>query len=126
MAAAWGAAAEVPKKAPKPGTEVAAPSAAVRSGLFRTWPPVEEKFPGVRAVPFARKKNRRGPSELKVSTGLVAPPVKIPGSVSFGPASQRLRRRWPRRRHGDREFDPLWLRSAGLAQYQGEGTVPWP
>src|ERR1044072_8339227 len=75
IAAACGAAADVPKNELNPGTEVSTPSAAVMSGLARTAPPVELKLPGVMAVPFALKKTRRGPSELKVSTGLVEPPL---------------------------------------------------
>ena len=62
MAAAWGAAAEVPVKEAKPGTEVETSSAAARSGFWRRTPPVEEKSPGVSAVPSASKKTRRGPS----------------------------------------------------------------
>ena len=46
------------------------------SGFWRTAPPVEEKLPGVMAVPSAWKKTRRVPSELKVSTGFAAPPMK--------------------------------------------------
>ena len=53
IAAACGAAAEVPWKSEKPGVEVETPSAAVRSGLFSTFPPVDEKFPGVIGVPSA-------------------------------------------------------------------------
>lgn len=46
------------------------------SGFWRTVPPVDKKFPGVIAEPSALKNTRLGPSELKVSTGLAAPPVK--------------------------------------------------
>src|SRR5947199_5275706 len=70
IAAACGAAADVPKNGlgnpPTPDTDT--PSAAVISGFDSTVPPVDEKFPGVRGVPSALKKNRRGPSELNVST----------------------------------------------------------
>src|SRR3989442_1128560 len=73
MAAACGAAADVPKnglgKPPTPVTET--PSAAVISGLFRTCPPVDEKLPTVIALPSLLKKIRRGPSELNVSTTLL-------------------------------------------------------
>jgi hypothetical protein len=64
MAAAWGAAAEVPQNGSNPGAETLTQSAAARSGFCRTVPPVDEKFPGVIAVPLARKNTRRGPSEL--------------------------------------------------------------
>jgi hypothetical protein len=43
------------------------PSAAATSGLRRSSPPVDVKFPGVIGVPSGRKKTRRGPSEVKVS-----------------------------------------------------------
>ena len=77
MAAAWGAAAEVPGKEAKPGTEVETSSAAARSGFWRRTPPVEEKSPGVSAVPSrVVNKTRRGPSELNGSTGFAGPPVK--------------------------------------------------
>src|SRR5258708_6536178 len=46
IAAACGADAEVPKKGRKLLTSVETPSAAVRSGFWRTTPPVEEKLPG--------------------------------------------------------------------------------
>src|SRR6185295_12337440 len=80
IAAACGAAAEVPKKVVgKPPTPVTdTPSAAVMSGFWRKVPPVDEKLPGVIAVPFSRKKILRGPSELKVSETLAA--VKGPGN----------------------------------------------
>src|SRR5215475_10118164 len=70
IAAACGAAAEVPKKGlGNPPTPVTAtPSAAVMSGFCKRSPPVFRKFPGVIGVPSAWKKMRRGPSELKVST----------------------------------------------------------
>src|SRR5262245_12703941 len=72
IAAACGAAADVPKKKvgnpPAPVTET--PSAAVRSGLFRSCPPEEVKLPGVNGVPSPAKKMRRGPSELNHSTAL--------------------------------------------------------
>jgi hypothetical protein len=51
IAAACGAAAEVPKKGLKPAVAVETPSAAVRSGFSRSWPPVERKLPGVMALP---------------------------------------------------------------------------
>src|SRR5215468_7976986 len=69
--AADGAAAEVPKNGFKPlpaGSVVCTPSAPVISGLLRTVPPVEEKFPGVMAEPSGLKKTRRGPSEVNSST----------------------------------------------------------
>ena len=53
IAAACGAAAEVPWKSAKPGVEVLTPSAAVTSGFCSTRPPVDEKFPGVIAAPSA-------------------------------------------------------------------------
>src|SRR5512135_1814795 len=68
IAAACGAAAEVPKKVLKPGAAQLTPSAAVRSGFCASAPPVDEKFPGVIGVLSGLKKWRRGPSELKVST----------------------------------------------------------
>src|SRR5260370_40035961 len=76
IAPACGAAAEVPKngfKPPPAGNVVETPSAAVTSGLFRTVPPLvpNRKLPAVTGLPFALKKIRRGPSELKVSTWLV-------------------------------------------------------
>ena len=71
IAAAWGAAALVPEEGEKPLTEVVTPSAAVMSGLLRTAPPVDEKFPGVIGVPSALKNTRRGPSLLKISTTLL-------------------------------------------------------
>lgn len=78
IAAAWGAAAEVPQKVAKPGVAVLTQSAAAKSGFWRSSPPVAEKSPGVSGVPSARKKTRRGPSELKLSTGSLpsnAPPA---------------------------------------------------
>jgi hypothetical protein len=70
IAAACGAAAEVPKKGePNPPTPVTfTPSAAVTSGFCNNEPPVDRKFPGVTAELSALKKIRRGPSELNVST----------------------------------------------------------
>ena len=73
MAAACGAAAEVPGNGAKPGTEVVMRFAAAMSGFCLTVPPDEEKFPGVIGEPSGLKKMRRGPSELKVSTGFFAP-----------------------------------------------------
>src|SRR5580765_7806633 len=73
--AAEGAAADVPKNGFKPepaGKVVCTPSAPVISGLLRTVPPVDEKFPGVIGDPSALKKTRRGPSEVNNSTPLVA------------------------------------------------------
>jgi hypothetical protein len=67
IAAACGAAADVPKNGAKPGTPVLTPSAAVTSGFWRTMPPVELKSPGVNGVPSAAKNMRRGPSEVKRS-----------------------------------------------------------
>ncbi len=52
MAAACGAAAEVPLKEAKPGTEVVTSSAAAMSGFWRMAPPVEETLPGVMAAPL--------------------------------------------------------------------------
>ena len=53
MAPAWGAAAEVPQKLAKPGTEVLTQSAAVKSGFCSTLPPFVAKrtFPGVIGPP---------------------------------------------------------------------------
>src|SRR5262249_11692018 len=51
IAAACGAAADVPQNVPKPGVDVATQSAAAMSGFCTTSPPEEEKFPGVIAVP---------------------------------------------------------------------------
>src|SRR4030095_1151960 len=76
MAATCGAAADVPKKLRKFGREVDTPSAAAMSGFWYTSPPVEEESPGVRGVRSGWKKTRRGPSELKDSTGLTEPPTK--------------------------------------------------
>src|SRR4051812_23004853 len=74
IAAACGAAADVPKNDDgNPPTPVTlTPSAAVMSGFCRSTPPVEERFPAVYGEPSAAKNTRRGPSELKVSTTLVA------------------------------------------------------
>src|SRR6266567_2969549 len=86
--AALGAAADVPKNGfnPNPaGSVVVMPSAAVMSGLLRTVPPVEEKFPGVMGDPSALKMMRRGPSEVNSSTlfpvlnGLGKGPMGLPG-----------------------------------------------
>src|SRR5579863_4455147 len=73
-AAAAGAAASVPKNGlPNPPTPVTdTPSAAVVSGLFKIWPPVEEKFPGVIAVESPLKKICRRPPEVKNALGLEA------------------------------------------------------
>jgi len=49
------------------------------SGFWRGSPPVDEKLPGVIAAPSGLKKTRRGPSELKDSTGLTLPPLKAFG-----------------------------------------------
>src|SRR5438477_1183464 len=77
IAPACGAAAEVPKNGFKPlalGKVVETPSAAVTSGLLRTVPPLlpKRKLLEVIGLPSALKKILRGPSELKVSTWLVA------------------------------------------------------
>ena len=66
MAAAWGAAAEVPQKERNPGVVVVTQSAAVTSGFLRSRPPPVPKrtLPGVISVPFGLKKILRGPSEL--------------------------------------------------------------
>ncbi len=53
MAAACGAAADVPQNVAKPGVSVVTQSAAAMSGLSRTSPPVASRFPGVMAVPSA-------------------------------------------------------------------------
>jgi hypothetical protein len=76
MAAAWGAAAEVPGNVSNPGTEVFPRLAAVTSGFCRTVPPVEEKFPTEMDEPSGLKKTRRGPSELNFSTLCFEPPTK--------------------------------------------------
>lgn len=54
MAAAWGAAAEVPQNEVNPGVVVVTQSAAVMSGFWSSRPPPEAKvtFPGVIALPF--------------------------------------------------------------------------
>src|SRR5436190_8210301 len=85
IAAACGAAAEVPKNEVNPGTLVLTPSAAVISGLASTKPPLEPTLPGVIAVPFPLKKRRRKPSELKVSTLWLAPNVVLHGPVEPAP-----------------------------------------
>src|SRR5262245_9283765 len=76
MAAACGAAAEVPKNGLNPGVRALVPSAAAMSGLTSRMPPLvpNRKFPGVIGVPSALKNMRRGPSELNPSVGLSAPP----------------------------------------------------
>ena len=53
MAAAWGAAAEVPKKEVKPGTPVGTPLAAVKSTLDSVVPPFvpNKRLPGVIGAP---------------------------------------------------------------------------
>src|SRR5262249_56553183 len=88
MAAACGAAAEVPKnRVGNPPTPVTiTPSAAVMSGFWRNRPPVEEKSPGVIAAPAGSKKMRRGPSELKSSTLLFALNGLGKGPVGLGAA----------------------------------------
>src|SRR5262245_6719074 len=75
MAAAWGAAAEVPKNGRKPGVFANTASAAVTSGFCSVVPPLVAKrtLPGVIGVPFGLKKIFRGPSELKISIGLAKP-----------------------------------------------------
>lgn len=54
MAAACGAAADVPQNGLKPGTWLDTQSAAVKSGLLSVVPPLvpKRKFPGVIGVPF--------------------------------------------------------------------------
>ncbi len=66
IAAACGAAAEVPQKGLKPVTAVGTQSAAVTSTFGSTVPPLVamRKLPGVIDVPLGLKKMRRGPSEL--------------------------------------------------------------
>src|SRR5947207_11097174 len=88
IAAACGAAAEVPKKCPgtggmNPTPEVIMPSAAVMSGFCLTSPPLDEKLPGVIGELSALKNSRRGPSELKGSVTLAE--LNTPGN---GPAGQ--------------------------------------
>ena len=61
IAAACGAAADVPQKYEKPGVAVDTHVAAARSGFCSTFPPFDEKSPGVIAVPSDSKKTRRGP-----------------------------------------------------------------
>ena len=78
IAAACGAAADVPQNCEKPGVAVDTHVAAARSGFCSTFPPLDEKSPGVVAVPSASKKTRRGPSELYVSTDSV--PWKTPAA----------------------------------------------
>src|SRR5258706_14899516 len=83
IAAACGAAADVPKNGLKSGAEVDTPSAAVMSGLLSTTPPVAVKLPagapGSR-LPAESKKTRRGPSELKNSTT-----VAVVNGDGYGP-----------------------------------------
>src|SRR3954463_6221398 len=86
MAPACGAAADVPKKVANPDALVETPSAAVRSGLARTMPPLADRLPGVSAAPAAVKKMRRGPSELNVSTGLAAVNDELHGPFEPAPA----------------------------------------
>ena len=45
-------------------------------GFWRTVPPPDKKFPGAIAEPSALNNTRLGSSELNVSTGFAAPPVK--------------------------------------------------
>ena len=51
IAAACGAAADVPQNGWKPGVAVATQSAAARSGFWSSEPPVARKLPGVIAAP---------------------------------------------------------------------------
>ena len=91
-AAAWGAAAEVPKKGLKPGVDVITPSAAVMSGFCLRTPPVDEKpLPGFNSMPSSSKNTRRGPSELNVSIDSV--PSKTPPAPPGGsdPKIEQLR-----------------------------------
>src|SRR5438309_2052029 len=83
MAAACGAAADVPKNGlgNPPAPETLTPSAAVISGFCNSRPPVDDRFPGVIAAPLPLKKIRRGPSELNVSTVLLE--LKTEGNVQF-------------------------------------------
>ena len=76
IAAACGAAADVPQNLENPGVAVVTQEAAARSGLLRSLPPVDVKFPAVIAVPSGSKNIRRGPSELDVRTDSV--PLKMP------------------------------------------------
>src|SRR5262249_59771789 len=86
-AAAWGAAAEVPKNGLKPGTPVVTPSADVMSGFARTMPPVEVRFAGVNGVPSGAKYIRRGPSEVKRSGSWEAVYTFGNGPIGFGGAA---------------------------------------
>ena len=70
IAAACGAAAEVPKNGLKPGAAVDTPSAAVMTGCWRTTPPENVRLPGVSSAPLGLRITRRGPSELKLSLAL--------------------------------------------------------
>src|SRR5215813_639982 len=90
MAAACGAAAEVPKNGlGKPPTPVTVtPSAAVMSGFCSRVPPVAEKSPGVIGVLFALKKMRLGPSELNNSTVFVELKGFGNGPEGFGGAAK--------------------------------------
>jgi hypothetical protein len=54
IAAACGAAADVPGNGLNPGLDVVTRSAAAMSGFWRRIPPVDEKFPGVMGLPSAR------------------------------------------------------------------------
>ena len=56
IAAAWGAAADVPKNGLNPGVFVETPSAAVMSGLIRRRPPPvpNSRLPGVIGVPSGK------------------------------------------------------------------------
>ena len=54
----------------KPGAEVLTPSAAVRSGFWRTMPPLVLRLPGVISAPVGVRMIRRGPSALKLSVVL--------------------------------------------------------
>src|SRR6266705_1327642 len=99
MAATCGAAADVPKNGRNPGVLALTPSAAVTSGFCRVVPPLvpNRRFPGVMAVPFGLKKILRGPSELKGSTGLAAPPVNglVPKRALFHAVAATVTVFWP-------------------------------
>ena len=66
----------MPQNGENPGVAVDTQLAAARSGFCRTFPPLDEKSPGVIGAPSGSKKIRRGPSELSVATDSV--PWKTP------------------------------------------------
>ncbi len=82
IAAACGAAADVPPNGLNAGRDVVTPSAAVRSGFWRTTPPVFVRLPGVISLPSGFRMIRRGPSEVNVSLTLAG--VNGPGKGPSG------------------------------------------